>query len=205
MSKIGSDTIWAKLRAKPAGPTRFRTPDVADGNALEAKLACRDMEGKVEMKYSARNQLRFEAEWRWVRRMPSLTERLVVSSPSVCEVWAHRCCDSLSSQHASKHAATTGHPIIASFEPGEDWFYDYRRGDDQGCGVTSATFASGGSTITWTSRESSSQLGIAAALAGVDRFIMNGSGESEHGICNERFHIRKRAINERRTSRTEEL
>jgi len=25
------------------------------------------------------------------------------------------------------HAATTGHPIIASFEPGEDWFYDYRR------------------------------------------------------------------------------
>jgi hypothetical protein len=35
------------------------------------------------------------------------------------------CCDSSPSQHASKHAATTGHPIIASFEPGEDWFYDY--------------------------------------------------------------------------------
>lgn len=27
------------------------------------------------------------------------------------------CCDSSPSQHASKHAAATGHPIIASFEP----------------------------------------------------------------------------------------
>ena len=54
-----------------------------------------------------------------------------------------------SKPHASKRAATTGHPIIASFEPGEDWFYDYeKRGNDQGCGFASATFASGGSTIT---------------------------------------------------------
>ena len=41
-------------------------------------------------KTSARNQPRFEAEWRWVCRMPGVTERLVVSSPSVCGVWAHR-------------------------------------------------------------------------------------------------------------------
>ncbi|HUN75272.1 MAG TPA: UBP-type zinc finger domain-containing protein [Steroidobacteraceae bacterium] len=39
------------------------------------------------------------------------------------------CCDSSPSQHASKHAAATGHPVITSFEPGEDWFYDYQRGD----------------------------------------------------------------------------
>ena len=53
------------------------------------------------------------------------------------------CCDSSPSQHASKHAAATGHPIIASFEPGEDWFYDYeKQDDDQGCGVASAAFAS---------------------------------------------------------------
>ncbi len=39
------------------------------------------------------------------------------------------CCDSSPSQHASKHNAATGHPIITSFEPGEDWFYDYRTGD----------------------------------------------------------------------------
>jgi Zn-finger in ubiquitin-hydrolases and other protein len=38
------------------------------------------------------------------------------------------CCDSSPSQHASAHAAATGHPIIRSYEPGEDWFWDYRRG-----------------------------------------------------------------------------
>jgi len=43
---------------------------------------------------------------------------------SVCRVWADWSCDSSPGQHASKHAAATGHPIIASFEPGEDWFFD---------------------------------------------------------------------------------
>jgi hypothetical protein len=36
------------------------------------------------------------------------------------------CCDSSPNQHASAHSHTSGHPIIASFEPGEDWFYDNR-------------------------------------------------------------------------------
>jgi hypothetical protein len=36
------------------------------------------------------------------------------------------CCDTSPNQHASKHNAATGHPIITSFEPGERWFYDYR-------------------------------------------------------------------------------
>ena len=36
------------------------------------------------------------------------------------------CCDSSPSQHATKHNHATGHPVIQSFEPGEDWFYDYR-------------------------------------------------------------------------------
>jgi hypothetical protein len=36
------------------------------------------------------------------------------------------CCDSSPSRHATAHHHETGHPIIASFEPGEDWFYDYR-------------------------------------------------------------------------------
>jgi hypothetical protein len=39
------------------------------------------------------------------------------------------CCDSSPSQHASQHYTETGHPIINSFEPGEDWFYDYRTQD----------------------------------------------------------------------------
>jgi Zn-finger in ubiquitin-hydrolases and other protein len=33
------------------------------------------------------------------------------------------CCDSSPNQHASKHYAATGHPIITSFEPSERWFY----------------------------------------------------------------------------------
>jgi len=39
------------------------------------------------------------------------------------------CCDSSPAQHASAHVHTAGHPIVASFEPGEDWFYDYRTDD----------------------------------------------------------------------------
>ena len=36
------------------------------------------------------------------------------------------CCDTSPSQHATAHARESGHAIIASFEPGEDWLYDYR-------------------------------------------------------------------------------
>jgi hypothetical protein len=35
------------------------------------------------------------------------------------------CCDTSPSQHASRHAAETDHPIIRSYEPGEDWFWDF--------------------------------------------------------------------------------
>lgn len=35
------------------------------------------------------------------------------------------CCDSSPSQHASKHAHSSGHPVIASAEPGERWLYCY--------------------------------------------------------------------------------
>ena len=36
-----------------------------------------------------------------------------------------RCCDSSPNQHASKHAHSSGHPLIASAEPGERWLYCY--------------------------------------------------------------------------------
>ncbi|MBI1422213.1 MAG: hypothetical protein GC149_02020 [Gammaproteobacteria bacterium] len=35
------------------------------------------------------------------------------------------CCDSSINKHASKHAQSTGHPVIASAEPGEQWLYCY--------------------------------------------------------------------------------
>ena len=33
------------------------------------------------------------------------------------------CCDSSPNRHASKHARSVGHPVIASAEPGERWLY----------------------------------------------------------------------------------
>jgi hypothetical protein len=35
------------------------------------------------------------------------------------------CCDSSPNMHASAHARATDHPIVESFEPGEDWFWCY--------------------------------------------------------------------------------
>jgi uncharacterized UBP type Zn finger protein len=35
------------------------------------------------------------------------------------------CCDSSIGKHATKHFHATKHPIIRSFEPGEDWLWCY--------------------------------------------------------------------------------
>ncbi len=35
------------------------------------------------------------------------------------------CCDDSKNQHARKHAAAGGHPVIRSKEPGEFWAYCY--------------------------------------------------------------------------------
>ena len=35
------------------------------------------------------------------------------------------CCDDSPNQHASRHATASGHPIIRSLEPGEDWCWCY--------------------------------------------------------------------------------
>ncbi|THG32853.1 UBP-type zinc finger domain-containing protein [Naasia lichenicola] len=39
------------------------------------------------------------------------------------------CCDSSPSQHASSHAHESGHAVAQSFEPSEDWFWNYELGD----------------------------------------------------------------------------
>jgi hypothetical protein len=36
-----------------------------------------------------------------------------------------RCCDSSPNRHASAHARLSGHPVVASAEPGERWLYCY--------------------------------------------------------------------------------
>jgi len=39
------------------------------------------------------------------------------------------CCDSSPSQHARRHAEETGHIIVATFEPDEEWFWDFAEGE----------------------------------------------------------------------------
>src|SRR4029453_18507141 len=81
------------------------------------------------------------------------------------------CCDSSPSQHASKHAAITGHSIIASFEPGENWFFDYeKRGMTKGVELLPPYSHPEDQPTPGPAGESSSQLGIASALAGVEHF-----------------------------------
>ncbi|MFJ9845914.1 UBP-type zinc finger domain-containing protein [Kitasatospora sp. NPDC101155] len=62
------------------------------------------------------------------------------AEPAVCQqcleadaVWVHLrrcltcghigCCDSSTNKHASRHYEATGHPLIASHEPGESWLW----------------------------------------------------------------------------------
>lgn len=46
-----------------------------------------------------------------------------------------RCCDDSPNRHASAHYRSTGHPIIRSAEPGEDWFWCFE--DDLAFGLAS--------------------------------------------------------------------
>jgi uncharacterized UBP type Zn finger protein len=53
---------------------------------------------------------------------------LAVGSPWVTlrrclECGAIGCCDSSPNRHASRHALDAGHPLVQSFEPGQDWIW----------------------------------------------------------------------------------
>ncbi len=44
----------------------------------------------------------------------------------LCMICGHvGCCDNSKNKHATKHFHATQHPIIMSFEPGEDWGWCY--------------------------------------------------------------------------------
>lgn len=44
----------------------------------------------------------------------------------LCQDCVHvGCCDSSPGRHATAHAHLTGHAVVRSFEPGEEWFYCY--------------------------------------------------------------------------------
>jgi uncharacterized UBP type Zn finger protein len=62
-------------------------------------------------------------------------ERICTDCARIGSRWVHLrtcqtcgatlCCDSSPNRHASRHAQSTGHPVIASAEPGEQWLYCY--------------------------------------------------------------------------------
>jgi uncharacterized UBP type Zn finger protein len=44
----------------------------------------------------------------------------------LCMICGHvGCCDSSKNKHATTHARAAAHPIVESYEPGEDWFWCY--------------------------------------------------------------------------------
>ena len=44
----------------------------------------------------------------------------------ICKICGHvGCCDNSKNRHATKHFHSTGHPIMQSLEPGENWGYCY--------------------------------------------------------------------------------
>lgn len=44
----------------------------------------------------------------------------------LCRTCGHvACCDTSKNRHASAHVKETEHPIVESFQPGEDWMYCY--------------------------------------------------------------------------------
>ncbi len=44
----------------------------------------------------------------------------------LCLICGHvGCCDNSKNKHATQHFHDSGHPLIQSFEPGEDWIWCY--------------------------------------------------------------------------------
>ena len=64
---------------------------------------------------------RRHAERRRLRGLPEDRERAGSTCASAWECGHVGCCDDSPNRHATKHFRKTKHPIIRSFEPGEDW------------------------------------------------------------------------------------
>ena len=57
-------------------------------------------------------------------------DRRMVGAPAPLRECGHvGCCDTSPAQHATAHFRESGHPVVQSFEPGEDWFWDYAQGE----------------------------------------------------------------------------
>lgn len=80
-----------------------------------AESSCVHIEGVSRIKLAKRREcadcVKIGAQWVHLRTCQ--------------ECGATLCCDSSPNQHATHHARASGHPVIASAEPGERWLYCY--------------------------------------------------------------------------------
>ena len=85
------------------------------GESMAAEAACPHIEAVATVKRAVRRECEecVKTGSRWVHLRTCQT------------CGATLCCDSSPNRHASRHAAATGHPVIASAEPGERWLYCY--------------------------------------------------------------------------------
>jgi uncharacterized UBP type Zn finger protein len=70
-----------------------------------------------------------------IRNVPPRTPEGCEECLAMGDTWVHLrlcltcghvgCCDSSKNKHATKHFRATLHPIIQSYQPGEDWVYCY--------------------------------------------------------------------------------
>ena len=71
----------------------------------------------------------------WIPPEPDSKDSCADCAAIGSTVWAHLrmclacghvgCCDSSPHRHATTHHGVTGHPVMRSFEPGEDWRWCY--------------------------------------------------------------------------------
>ena len=71
----------------------------------------------------------------WTEPAPDGTDGCADCRAIGANVWAHlrmclqcghvACCDSSPHRHATRHATESDHPVMRSFEPGEDWRWCY--------------------------------------------------------------------------------
>jgi len=71
----------------------------------------------------------------WVPPEPDNKDGCFDCEAMGANVWAHlrmclscghiACCDSSPHNHATRHNVETGHPVMRSFEPGEQWRWCY--------------------------------------------------------------------------------
>jgi uncharacterized UBP type Zn finger protein len=93
-------------------PSRATTP--RRGSRVAAMAACKHLNQIRDVTPSAdgcEDCLKIGASWVHLR---------------LCLECGHvGCCDSSPNRHATKHFHQTKHPIVRSFEPGEDWRWCY--------------------------------------------------------------------------------